>query len=123
MKFNNTPRACRPFLTGLSVVLAVVLISSFALAQSDSPTRNGTYLPGISICIPGARFQRPAAIPTALRAFKLPGMAKGIGGALTYNFDRHFGLEGDFGYNRDTSSGDASSEWTAGGGPRFIVPH
>jgi outer membrane protein OmpA-like peptidoglycan-associated protein len=48
-------------------------------------------------------------------------MAKGIGGAFTYNFDRHFGLESDFGYNRGTSSGDASSEWTVGGGPRFIV--
>jgi outer membrane protein OmpA-like peptidoglycan-associated protein len=46
-------------------------------------------------------------------------MAKGIGGAFTYNFDPHVGLEGDFGYSRDTPSG--ASEWTASAGPRFIV--
>ena len=45
-------------------------------------------------------------------------MAEGLGGALTYNFDSHWGAEGDFGYNRDSSS--ASSEWTASAGPRFM---
>ena len=121
MKFNNTPRACRPFLAGLSVVLAVVLISSFALAQSDAPNPKWDVFAGYQYLYPGGTVPAPGSDPNSPTAFKLPGMAKGIGGALTYNFDRHFGLEGDFGYNRGTSSGDAASEWTAGGGPRFIV--
>ena len=121
MKFNNTPRACRPFLAGLSVVLTVVLISSFALAQSDAPNPKWDVFAGYQYLYPGGTVPAPGSDPNSPTAFKLPGMAKGIGGALTFNFDRHFGLEGDFGYNRGTSSGDAASEWTAGGGPRFIV--
>jgi outer membrane protein OmpA-like peptidoglycan-associated protein len=121
MKFHNTPRACRPFLAGLSVVLTVVLISSFALAQSDAPNPKWDVFAGYQYLDPGSIVPAPGSTPSAPSQVNLPGMAKGIGGALTYNFDRHFGLEGDFGYNRGTSSGDASSEWTAGGGPRFIV--
>jgi len=121
MRFNNTPRVCRPFLAGLSVVLAVVLISSFALAQSDAPNPKWDVFAGYQYLDPGSIVPAPGSTPNAPSQVNLPGMAKGIGGALTYNFDRHFGLEGDFGYNRGTSSGDASSEWTAGGGPRFIV--
>lgn len=49
MKFNNTPRACRPFLAGLSVVLAVVFISSFALAQSDAPNPKWDVFAGLSL--------------------------------------------------------------------------
>ena len=111
MKVNNTPRACRPFLAGLSVVIAVVLISSFALAQSDPLTRSGTHLSGISTFIPERRFQRPAAIPTIQRRSSFRECRKGSAALSTYNFAPHFGLEGDFGYNWDTSSG--SSEWTA----------
>lgn len=121
MKFHNTPRACRPFLAGLSVVLTVVLISSFALAQSDTPNPKWDVFAGYQYLNPGSIVPAPGSTPSAPSQVNLPGMAKGIGGALTYNFDPHFGLEGDFGYNRGTSSGDASSEWTAGGGPRFIV--
>ena len=119
MKVNNTPRACRPLLAGLSVVIAVVLISSFALAQSDAPNPKWDAFVGYQYLYPGATVPAPGGDPNNPTPFKLPGMSKGIGGALTYNFAPHFGLEGDFGYDRDTSSG--SSEWTAGGGPRFIV--
>ena len=117
MTLNNTPRASRPFLAGLTVVIAAVLISSTAFAQSDSNPKWDAFV-GYQYLYPGGTVPLPGN-PSNPTAFKLPGMSKGIGGALTYNFDRHFGLEGDFGYNRD--SGSASSEWTVGGGPRFIV--
>jgi outer membrane protein OmpA-like peptidoglycan-associated protein len=117
MILSTTARLCRPFLTGLSALIAVALISASAFAQSDSTPKFDVF-GGYQYLYPGAR------VPTGLDpndavGFKLPGMAKGIGGAFTYNFDRHFGLETDFGYNRDSPSG--SSEWTAGAGPRFII--
>ena len=121
MTLNSTPRACRRLLAGLSVVIAVVLISSFALAQSDAPNPKWDIFAGYQYLDPGSIAPAPGSTPSSPSQITLPGMAKGIGGALTYNFDRHFGFEGDAGYNRGTSSGDGSSEWTAGGGPRFIV--
>src|SRR5450631_1547875 len=121
MTSNSTPRACRRLLAGLSVVIAVVLISSFALAQSDAPNPKWDIFAGYQYLDPGSIAPAPGSTPSSPSQINLPGMAKGIGGALTYNFDRHFGFEGDAGYNRGTSAGDASSEWTVGGGPRFIV--
>lgn len=117
MIVSSTARSRRPLLTGLSALIAVVLVSASAFAQSDSTPKWDVFA-GYQYLYPGAR------VPTGLDpndavGFKLPGMVKGIGGAFTYNFASHFGLETDFGYNRDTPSG--SSEWTAGAGPRFIV--
>ena len=119
MILNNTPRASRLFIAGVSAVIAVVLISSSAFAQSDSTPKWDAFV-GYQYLYPGGTV--PAPVPYDFNnpsPFKLPGMAKGIGGSFTYNFAPHFGLESDFGYNRDTGSG--SSEWTAGAGPRFIV--
>jgi OmpA family len=117
MIVSNTARLRRPFLTGLSALIAVVLVSASAFAQSDSTPKWDVFA-GYQYLYPGGR------VPTGLdpndsAGFKLPGMAKGIGGAFTYNFATHFGLETDFGYNRDSGSG--SSEWTVGAGPRFMV--
>jgi len=44
-------------------------------------------------------------------------MAKGFGTSITYNFDPHWGLEGDFGHNW----GDSNYELEASVGPRFIL--
>ena len=118
MILNNTPRGSRLFLAGLSAVIAVVLISSSAFAQSDSNPKWDAFA-GYQYLYPGGTVPAPGGDPSNPTPFKLPGMAKGIGGAFTYNFAPHFGLETDAGYNRDTGSG--SSEWTAGAGPRFIV--
>jgi len=118
MILNRTPRARHLFLVGLSIVIALILISASAFAQSDSTPKWDAFA-GYQYLYPGGTVPAPGGDPSNPTPFKLPGMAKGIGGALTYNFDPHFGLESDFGYNRDSGSG--SSEWTAGAGPRFIV--
>jgi outer membrane protein OmpA-like peptidoglycan-associated protein len=43
-------------------------------------------------------------------------MSKGVGGALTYNFDPHWGMEFDLGYSTQTGNYDS----TISGGPRFM---
>jgi hypothetical protein len=118
MIVNNTPRTRARWLAGLSAVIAVVLISSSSFAQSDSTPKWDAFA-GYQYLYPGGNVPAPGGDPNSPGVFKLPGMAKGIGGAFAYNFDRHFALETDFGYNRDSGSG--SSEWTAGAGPRFMV--
>jgi hypothetical protein len=117
MIVSSTSRAPRHLVAGLSALIAVALISASAFAQSDSTPKWDVFA-GYQYLNPGGTVP-VGSNPNAVTPFKLPGMAKGIGGAVAYNFDPHFALEGDFGYNRDSNSG--SSEWTAGAGPRLMV--
>jgi outer membrane protein OmpA-like peptidoglycan-associated protein len=114
----SAPCACRRLMAGLAALIAVFVLSISALAQSDS-TPKWDIFAGYQYLNPGATVPAAGSDPTNPTPFKLPGESKGFGSALTYNLDPHWGLEGDFGYNRDTSS--ASSEWTVGAGPRFMV--
>jgi outer membrane protein OmpA-like peptidoglycan-associated protein len=117
MTLSRTTRARRLVVSGACAFIASVLISSSAFAQSDAPPKVDIFA-GYQYLNPGGTVPT-VGDPNNPMPFKLPGMAKGIGGSVTYNFDPHWGLEGDAGYNRDTSS--ASSEWTVGAGPRFMV--
>ena len=110
-------RVFRPFLTGLSALIALALISTFALAQSDSNPKWDLFA-GYQYLHPGGTVA-VGTDPNNPTPFQLPSMTGGFGAAVTYNFDRHFGLEGDFGNNWDSNSG--TSELTVGAGPRFIV--
>lgn len=114
---SSTTRAYRPFRAGLSALIAVLLVSASAFAQSDSTPKWDVFA-GYQYLNPGGTVPT-GSDPNNPIPFKLPAMTKGIGGALTYNIDPHWGMEADFGYNRDTGSG--SSEWTAGAGPKFIA--
>jgi hypothetical protein len=118
MTVKNTPRTSALLLAGLAAVIAVVLISSSAFAQSDSTPKWDAFA-GYQYLFPGGNVPAPGGDPNSPGVFQLPGMTKGIGGAFAFNFDRHFALETDAGYNRDSGSG--SSEWTVGAGPRFMV--
>jgi outer membrane protein OmpA-like peptidoglycan-associated protein len=101
--------------TGLLAVLVLSLISSPALAQSDSTPKYDVFVgyqwlhPGGTVPTPFGDFNNP--IP-----FKIPDMGAGFGSALTYNFDRHWGGEFDFGHNW----GSSNYETTVSVGPRFI---
>jgi outer membrane protein OmpA-like peptidoglycan-associated protein len=103
---------------GVFVVLAISLTSIPALAQGDSNPKFDAFA-GYQWLHPGGSVPAPGSDPNNPTAFNLPDLAKGIGGAFAFNFDKHWGLETDFGYNRDTNS--ATSEWTVSAGPRFIV--
>lgn len=108
-----TYRGIRPVAVRLSAILAFALLSGFAVAQSDS-TPKWDLFAGYQWLHPGATV--PVGDPSAPTGFNLPDMGKGFGSALTYNFDPHWGFEGDFGY----SAGKSNSETTASIGPRFI---
>jgi outer membrane protein OmpA-like peptidoglycan-associated protein len=118
MTFSWPTRVHRLVVAAVSAMIAVILISSSAFAQSDSAPPKWDLFGGYQYLHPGGTVPLVPGDPNNAIGFQLPGMAKGIGSAVTYNFDPHWGAEGDFGYNRDT--GSASSEWTVGAGPRFI---
>jgi outer membrane protein OmpA-like peptidoglycan-associated protein len=114
---SRTMSAGRRLMTGLPALIAVILVSASALAQSDSNPKWDVFA-GYQYLNPGGTVPT-GADPNNPIPFKFPGMSRGLGGAVTYNLDSHWGAEGDLGYNWDPRSG--TSEWTAGAGPRFIV--
>jgi len=114
---SSTTSAGRRLMTGLPALIAVILVSASALAQSDSNPKWDVFA-GYQYLNPGGTVPT-GADPNNPIPFKFPGMSRGLGGAVTYNLDSHWGAEGDLGYNWDPRSG--TSEWTAGAGPRFIV--
>jgi len=116
--FCCTTRCTRHVVASLFVLFALALTASSAIAQSDSNPKMDLFA-GYQYLHPGGTVPAPGSTPSIATPYTFPDLAKGIGGALTYNFDSHWGLEGDFGYNRNTDQ--IVSEWTASGGPRFIV--
>jgi hypothetical protein len=118
MKVSSDTRECRRLKTGLFGLIAVLVISGSAFAQDNSSGSWDIFV-GYQYLNPGGTVPAPGGDPNNPTPYPLPAMSKGAGTAATYNFDPHWGLEGDFGYSRDTSA--ENSEWTVGGGPRFAV--
>jgi len=105
---------------GLSVVLALSLLSSTALAQSDANPKWDLFVgyqwlhPGGTVPTPGGDYNNPTP-------YKIPDMSKGFGSSFTYNFDPHWGAEFDVGLNGGPSkTSPAPRESTFSVGPRFI---
>ncbi len=99
----------------LLAVLAVSLISSCALAQSDSNPKYDVFV-GYQWLHPGGTVPAINGDPNSPTPFNVPDEPKGFGTAFTYNFDRHWGMEFDLGQNW----GDDNYETTYSIGPRFI---
>jgi outer membrane protein OmpA-like peptidoglycan-associated protein len=114
---SSTTSAGRRWMAGLPALIAVILLSASALAQSDSNPKWDLFA-GYQYLNPGGTVPT-GADPNNPIPFKFPAMSRGLGGAFTYNLDSHWGAEGDLGFNWDPHWG--TSEWTAGAGPRFIV--
>jgi hypothetical protein len=117
MIVNSPTSSGRLFAACFSVLIVVVLISACALAQTDSNPKWDAFI-GYQYLHPGGTVPAAGTDPNNPASFQFPDMSKGIGGALTFNFDPHWGFETDFGYN--WNSGQAASELTASAGPRFI---
>jgi hypothetical protein len=108
----------RPFAVCLSVLFLVFAMCTAGYAQSAPNPRWDAFI--------GYQYQQsdgddvPAAgsNPGSPTPFVIPDMSKGLGAALTFNFDPHWGLETDFGYNWHSGP---TSVFTASIGPRFIV--
>jgi outer membrane protein OmpA-like peptidoglycan-associated protein len=97
-----------------SALFCVALIPGSALAQSDSYPKWDLFA-GYQWLHPGATVPM-AGNPSNPTPYKVPDMAPGFGTALTYNFDKNWGAEADFGYNWSNSN----YETTVSGGPRFM---
>jgi len=108
-------RKSGPVVAGILAVLAVVLLSGSSVAQSDSNPKWDLFL-GYQFLHPGATVPT-GSDPSNPIPYNVPDMTPGLGAAVTYNFDRHFGLEFDFG--QSWGSGN-NGETTASVGPRFI---
>jgi len=101
------------------MVLAVSLLSSSALAQSDANPKYDIFA-GYQWLHPGANVPAPFGDPNNPTPFQVPDMSRGLGGAFTYNFDPHWGAEFDLGLNWGSSNSNSLYEDTFSIGPRFI---
>jgi outer membrane protein OmpA-like peptidoglycan-associated protein len=107
-------------ITSILAVLAVSLVSSSALAQSDSNPKYDIFA-GYQWLHPGGTVPAPGGDPNGPTAFTVPDMDKGFGADFTYNFDRHWGGEFDLGLNGASSSTTpAPRETTFSVGPRVM---
>ena len=118
MEFRCSSRAKRAALACSVAFLTLIATAGTASAQSDTPPKWDLFA-GYQWLHPGGTVPRAASDPSNPISFKLPDEAAGGGAALTYNFDKFWGGEVDFGYNTDTKSD--SSEWTLSIGPRFMA--
>jgi len=115
MSLNCHTRATRPLAVGLVTLLALILMSGLAVAQSDSNPKWDVFV-GYQYMHPGITVPQPFGDPNNPVGFKVPDMTKGFGSALTYNFDQHWGAEFDFGHNW----GSSNYETTGSLGPRLM---
>ena len=116
MSSRPKPRISLAPLSGLFLMFALILVSSLVVAQSDSNPKWDLFV-GYQWLHPGGTVPAAFGDPAAPTPSKIPDMDKGFGSALTYNFDRYWGLEADFGHNW----GSSNYETTGSGGPRFMV--
>ena len=115
MSLHSHTRTSRRWLVGVLAILALFLISGSALAQSDSNPQWDLFL-GYQYLHPGATVPTGFGDPNNPTPYKVSDMSKGLGAALTYNLDPHWGAEFDIGSNW----GGGSSEATLSAGPRFM---
>lgn len=115
MKLRNSGRARVTFAVVLSVSAAMIAFSTSASAQSDTAPKYDIYL-GYQWMHPGATVPAPFGNPNNPTPYKVPDMSTGLGGAFTYNFDRHWGAEFDLGH----SWGNSNYESSFSAGPRFM---
>jgi len=101
--------------TGLLVMLTVCLVSATAPAQQQATPKVEIFT-GYQWLHPGETIPTPVQSPTSPVPMKLSDMPSGLGAGLTYNFDRHWGLEGDYGENWN----GAATETTVSAGPRLM---
>ena len=119
MILNSRTRGCSLLLACLSALIVVCLISASGFAQSDSNPKADAFVGYQYQQADGDNVPAPGSSPDSPGSYAFPNMPKGIGGAVTFNFNPHWGLETDFGYSRNTP--EAASEWTVSAGPRFMI--
>ncbi len=105
--------SAKRLLLSFLAILALLLISGTAFAQSDSNPQWDAFF-GYQYLHPGATV--PLGDPANPTAYQVPDMTKGLGFAVGYNFDKNWAAEFDFGHNWASSD----TETTLSAGPRFM---
>ena len=100
MSFDSGLGRMRVLRASLLLMLTVVLLSAVTLAQ-DVETPKYEIFFGYQWLHPGGNVPTPFGDFNAPTRMKLQDMPAGFGTAFTYNFQKYFGLEGDFGHNWD----------------------
>ena len=100
------------WLSGIFLMLAVALATS-PLAAQDQTTPKWDIFGGYQWTHPGGHVPNPN---DSSQGVQPPDLGKGAGAALTRNFDEHWGLEGDVGYDGN----GFGSESTFSIGPRVM---
>jgi outer membrane protein OmpA-like peptidoglycan-associated protein len=115
MSLRGIRRPNGPVFAGLLAVIALLLLPAVAGAQANSQPKWDVFV-GYQYLNPGGTVPAPFGDPNNPTAYGVPAMSKGLGSALTYNFDSHWGGELDFGHNW----GSGNYETTLSAGPRFM---
>jgi hypothetical protein len=100
MSFHPRIRSVRVLCACFLLMSFVVLLSAVTLAQ-DVETPKYEIFAGYQWLHPGGFVPVPFGNYNAPNGMKLPDMPEGFGASFTYNFQKYFGLEGDFGHNWD----------------------
>jgi hypothetical protein len=100
MSFHPRTRSVRVLSASFLLMLAVVLLSAVTLAQDVETPKYEIFL-GYQWLHPGGTVPTPFTNYNSPVPMKIPDMPEGFGTSFTYNFQKFFGLEGDFGHNWD----------------------
>jgi hypothetical protein len=100
MSFHPGLGSMRVLRASVLLMLTVVLLSAVTLAQDVETPKYEIFL-GYQWLHPGGSVPAPFGNYNAPTKMVLPDMPAGFGTAFTYNFQKYFGLEGDFGTNWD----------------------
>jgi len=114
MSFHPRVSSMRVLRASFLLMLTVVLLSAVTLAQDVETPKYEIFL-GYQWQHPGAGVPAPFQNYNAPVKQTLPDMPAGFGTAFTYNFQKYFGLEGDFGTNWD------NYETTVSTGPKLSL--
>jgi hypothetical protein len=115
MEITSLSRATRVALACALALLTVLVIAGPVAAQTESTPKWDLFI-GYQWLHPNITTPAAYSDPNNPTPFLVPDMAKGIGGALTYNVDPHWGLELDLGHSTKASNYDS----TISAGPRFM---
>ena len=118
MTSSRSWRFLRSIAVVATAVIAMTALSQYAAAQSDSPPPAWDLFAGYQYLAPGETVPTYNSDPSNPTAESLAAMNKGFGTALTYNFDKSWGGELDYGFDHNSPYG--SHDWTLSAGPRFM---
>jgi len=116
MESSSIARGYRVALACFAVFVSLLVVGGSAAGQSES-TPKWDIFAGYQWLHPNITTPAAFSDPSNATAYPVPDISQGIGGAVTYNVDPHWGMELDLGHN----SHDGNYVSTISGGPRLML--